>query len=252
MFRLVQFSDTHLREGHGRHQRNFSRAVRRAGRFDLAVITGDLSVDGADHKRDLKAARARFENLRGDWRAIPGNHDIGEEPASPRQRQPVSEARRARYRSVFGEDFWVMDVPGWRLVGLNVHIFGTGWDAEVDQWQMIERAIEQCGERRLGIFIHKPLFLTKPDEPEDLLNCVTALGRDRMLSLSANGGIAFFASGHLHQSRALFDGGVHHIWSPATANPANRLWASDVIRNIGFTTFDLSPDGQFKASFSFI
>lgn len=252
MFRLVQFSDTHLRDGHGRHQRNFSRAMRRAGRFDLAVIAGDLSVDGADYLDDLEAAKARFEGLKGSWRAIPGNHDIGEEPASPRQRQPVSEARRDRYRGVFDEDFWVHDLPGWRLVGLNVHIFGTGWHAETAQWEMVEQTIQQRGDRRVGVFVHKPLFLNTPDEAEDLLNCVTAPGRDRLLALASDGGVAFFASGHLHQSRAHLSCGVHHIWGPATANAANRLWASDVIRNTGFTTFDLFPDGRFKAAFSFI
>ncbi|MEO0467071.1 MAG: metallophosphoesterase [Pseudomonadota bacterium] len=253
MFRLVQFSDTHLRTGNGRHQRNFSRAMRRAGHCDLTVITGDLSVDGADHTRDLEAAKARFQQIKAPWKVIPGNHDIGEEPASPRQRQPISQIRRDRYRDVFGDDFWAEDVLGWRLVGLNVHLFGTGWAAESRQWDMLETAIGTRACRRVGILVHKPLFLTHADEPEDIINCVTAPARDRILTLMAGSeAVGFITSGHLHQSRTHTYDGVHHIWAPATANPAGRKWAPDIIQTIGFTLFDLRPNGSFRARFEFI
>ncbi|MEL6753429.1 MAG: metallophosphoesterase, partial [Pseudomonadota bacterium] len=177
MARVIQFSDTHLRKGQSRHQRGFSRAVRKAGRADLTILTGDLSVDGADSEVDLKEARARFDRLPYSWVAIPGNHDIGEEPASPRKDQPVTEDRLRRYRALFGADHFVRDVPGWRLIGLNIHLFGTGLADEDQQWAMLEHALGTRGARRVGLFVHKPLFIESPEEPETAYWTVAASGR---------------------------------------------------------------------------
>lgn len=49
MVRLVEYTDTHLREGQWRHQRNFSRARRKAGAWDHTVSTADLTVDGPSY-----------------------------------------------------------------------------------------------------------------------------------------------------------------------------------------------------------
>jgi len=250
MARIIQFSDTHLREGQWRHQRGFSRAVRRAGPADLAIITGDLSVDGADHLADLQSARARFERLPCSWRAIPGNHDIGEEPASPRQVQPVNTERLARYGEVFGESWFVEDLPGWRLVGLNIHLFGTGLPEEAAQWTLLEDQLSSRGARRLGLFIHKPLFIDAPGEPENAYWAVDASARDRLLTLAEGGkAIAFVSSGHLHQSLIREVQGVRHVWCPATANSASRMLTAGAMPGTGLTIWDLRADGSYRVRF---
>lgn len=246
MLRLIQFSDTHLREGQWRHQRNFSRAVRRAGVYDLAVISGDLSVDGADNERDLIAARERFSRLRGPVHLLPGNHDVGEEPASPRQRQPVSPERLERYTRLLGHDHFDIALPGWRLIGLNVHVFGTGWPEEARQWALLEEAVAGTGAARVGVFLHKPLFLISRDEPHDLMNCVDPTARDRLLGLADQGkGIAFFSSGHLHQGLLRKVDGVLHAWCPATANPANTMRAPGSLGALGMLEWKLSGEGKY-------
>ncbi|MEL6957101.1 MAG: metallophosphoesterase [Pseudomonadota bacterium] len=252
MTRVIQFSDTHLRKGQWRHQRSFSRAVRKAGRADLAIITGDLSVDGADHLSDLQSAEARFCRLGYPWRAIPGNHDIGEEPASPRQVQPVNAERLARFGSVFGDGWFVEDLPGWRLIGLNIHLFGTGVVPEVKQWAMLEHALGTRGARRVGLFVHKPLFIESPDEPETAYWTVAAPGRDRLLKLTDGGAaIAFISSGHLHQSLIREVGGIRHIWCPATANSASTMLTEGAMPGTGFAIWDFPPDGRYRVRFEF-
>lgn len=247
MLRLIQFSDTHLREGQWRHQRNFSRAVRRAGGYDLAVISGDLSVDGADQERDLIAARERFSALRGPLHLLPGNHDVGEEPASPRQRQPVSPKRLERYTRILGHDHFDIALPGWRLIGLNVHVFGTAWPEEARQWALLEEAVAGSDTARVGVFLHKPLFLVAPDEPADLMNCVDPAARERLLALADGGsGIAFFSSGHLHQTLLRKVDGVLHAWCPATANPANTMRAPGAIGALGFLEWQLGADRKYR------
>lgn len=252
MARIIQFSDTHLRDGQWRHQRGFSRAVRRAGRADLAIITGDLSVDGADHMADLESARARFQRLPYAWRAIPGNHDIGEEPASPREVQPVNGERLARYWSVFGGDGFVEDLPGWRLVGLNIHLFGTGLPGEAAQWALLEEQLSTRGQRRVGLFIHKPLFVEVPDEEENAYWAVAATGRDRVLALAEGGeAIAFVSSGHLHQSLIREVGGVCHVWCPATANSASKMLTAGSMPGTGCAVWDFLPNGRYRVRFEF-
>ncbi|MEL6568928.1 MAG: metallophosphoesterase [Pseudomonadota bacterium] len=253
MTRIIQYTDTHLRNRQWRHQGGFSRAVRKAGRADLAIITGDLTVDGADHLADLKAAHARFEALKYPWRAIPGNHDIGEEPASPRQEQSVNAERLARYGSVFGRGDFVEDVPGWRLIGLNIHLFGTGLPDESTQWQMIERAIAERGERRVGLFIHKPLFIEAPSEPEIAYWAVASAARDRLLALAKGGeAIAFVSSGHLHQGLIREVDGVRHVWCPATANSAREMRTSGAMPGTGFAVWQLRSDGSYRVNLDFV
>ncbi|MEM9738962.1 MAG: metallophosphoesterase [Pseudomonadota bacterium] len=253
MARIIQFSDTHLRAGQWRHHRGFSRAARKAGRADLAIITGDLSVDGADHRDDLIAAKRRFERLPYPWLAIPGNHDIGEEPASPRQHQPVNRARLARYDGVFGGHSFVHDLPGWRLIGLNVHIFETGLPEESTQWTLFEQAVETRGKRRIGLFVHKPLFIETAHEPEMAHWAVAAPGRDRLLE-TANGSqaIAFISSGHLHQGLVRENDGIRHMWCPATANSANEMRTVGAMPGVGFAVWDLRADGHYRANFEFV
>lgn len=252
MARIIQFSDTHLREGQWRHQRGFSRAVRRAGPADLAIITGDLSVDGADHLADLQSARTRFQRLPYPWRAIPGNHDIGEEPASPRQAQPVNAVRLSRYAHVFGDGSFVEDLPGWRLIGLNIHLFGTGHSEEAAQWALLEEHVATRSQRRVGLFIHKPLFIKSPGEPENAYWAVDASARDRLLARAEGGkAIAFVSSGHLHQSLIREVGGVRHVWCPATANSASRMLAAGAMPGTGLAVWDLRADGSYRVRFEF-
>ncbi|MEM1149962.1 MAG: metallophosphoesterase [Pseudomonadota bacterium] len=252
MARIIQFSDTHLRSDHWRHQRAFSRAVRRGGSADLALITGDLSVDGADRDADLIDAKARFDRLRYSWRALPGNHDIGEEPASPRKGQPVNTARLARYTKILGDGWFAEDLPGWRLIGLNAQLFGTGLPEETHQWSHFEQYLASKGQRRVGVFLHKPLFIQAPDEVEIAKWAVAQTARERLLSCARGGdAIAFFSSGHLHQSLIREEGGVRHIWCPATANSAQTLLASGAMPGTGMTISDLEPTGRYRVRFEF-
>lgn len=248
MVRIVQFSDTHLRDGQWRHQRGFSRAMRRAGPAEQVLVTGDLSVDGADLEADLQAARARFRQVRAPVHVIPGNHDIGEEPASPRQLQAITPERLARFKTVFGSDHFDIALPGWRLIGLNGHLFGTDWPEETAQWDMLESAIAGRGETRIAVFVHKPLFIETPDEAEIAYWAVPAAARDRLLALAKGGEIAVFASGHLHQGLMRSVNGTHHVWVPATANAAREARTHGALLMTGAAVWDFEP-GRFRVRF---
>jgi 3',5'-cyclic AMP phosphodiesterase CpdA len=92
-----------------------------ASRPDLVLNTGDVSFDGATVEADLAEARRLHDAIGLPTRCILGNHDVGEGhdlPGSPEA--PISHERRERYLRHFGDDFWLMDVPGWRFIAVNV------------------------------------------------------------------------------------------------------------------------------------
>ena len=87
---------------------------------------------------------------------MPGNHDVGEHPDIPRRVHVVEESL-SRYRQKVGEDFWVLDLPGWRLVGLNALIAGTDMSGNDVQIEMLSKAASGRAGRSLAVVLHKPI-----------------------------------------------------------------------------------------------
>lgn len=215
---VAQISDTHLSEAKPFFNANFARlgeALREAA-VDLVINSGDVSLDGADLDADLRRAHALHEALGLDWLAIPGNHDIGDSQGIG-SKQPIDEDRRARYRAVFGEDYWSHDIPGWRLIGVNAQLTGSNLSADADQSDFVRHAASTAKGRSIALFVHKPLYDASPAE--------TALG-GRFLPPAARGGLfstlggaslRLVACGHVHQFRDTNDGGWRDVWAPSTA-----------------------------------
>jgi 3',5'-cyclic-AMP phosphodiesterase len=136
VFRIAQISDTHLSAEKPFFVANFTRVAEAlAGeRPDLVVNSGDISLDGADRDNDLEAARRLHDELGHAVRFIPGNHDLGDnEECHNVHGGAISAERRARYLNHFGSDWWRMDVPGWRIIGVNAQLFGSYLPAAAEQ-----------------------------------------------------------------------------------------------------------------------
>src|SRR4029453_9109270 len=127
-FRIAQISDTHLSDGKPYFVDNFVRigdAIRRS-KPDLVLNSGDISLDGAGEESDLAAARRLHDGLGLPMRFLPGNHDLGDcQDAPSHGQQAIDDERRARYLAHFGADWWTLDVPVWRLLGLNTQLLGS-------------------------------------------------------------------------------------------------------------------------------
>jgi len=81
---VIVVSDSHLSARVPESERNWSAVLRHieAAGPDLVVHVGDLSLDGTHDPEDLVYARAQLDRLSARWMAVPGNHDIGDIPAS--------------------------------------------------------------------------------------------------------------------------------------------------------------------------
>jgi 3',5'-cyclic-AMP phosphodiesterase len=218
-FRVAQISDTHLSREKPFFVENFTvvAAALAALAPDLVVNTGDVSLDGAAEESDLAAARRLHKAIGLPTRFIPGNHDVGETHDVPDSRETrISAASRERYLRLFGEDFWRMDVPGWRLVGIDSQLLASDLDAAPLQLDFVAAAAASSAGRRLALFVHKPLLDASPNETAVTGRFVNPEARRDLLAAFGACRPVVIASGHVHQYRSVLIEGTRHVWAPST------------------------------------
>jgi alkaline phosphatase D len=222
VFTVLQISDTHLSQRIPRFNANWAAAARAmAGEAaELIVHTGDAALDGPDHPADLDFAASALRYGIGAegprLRCVPGNHDVGDRPmVAPHQ--PTTDGRIAAHAAALGPCTWVDDAPGWRLIGINTQVLGTGTAAEATQAALLAEAALTLGDRMLALFMHKPPFLDHADEPDAGYWTVPPAERGGLAPLLGHRQLRLVASGHLHVQRLIRRGAVMHAWSPATS-----------------------------------
>lgn len=216
-FTVAQVSDTHLGAKTQLFRPNFDRVLAALDtiRPNLVVASGDVSLDGADHEADLALAAEQFARMPAPVHAIPGNHDVGDHPERA-PNQPVTDDRLDRFRRTMGPDRWVLDHANWRILGLDSQIMGAH-PAEASQARMIEDALATLGDRRLAVFIHKPLFAAHPDETAFDYWSVPPFARAPIRPIMAHPNLRLVASGHLHLHHETMRGPVRYAWAPSAA-----------------------------------
>jgi 3',5'-cyclic AMP phosphodiesterase CpdA len=249
-FRLTQVSDTHLSRRFQELTDNFDR-VRDyidANRPDLVVNSGDLAFDGPTGHDDLAFARSLHDALPVPCRFLPGNHDIGDNPTAvgPAPSQPVTEPTLQAYRAAFGEDRWRFDAAGWCIIGLNSLVMNTGLACEAEQFDWLASQLAGAGGKPVALFLHKPLYLSAPDNPElaeTSIRYVPIPARQRLIEMLGTVDWRLVASGHVHQRRDFTFGHVRHIWAPSTGFcvPDNRQETIG-IKQLGLVEYRFQPD----------
>lgn len=220
MLRILQISDTHLRPGLAERDANWQAIVAHveATRPDLVINTGDIANDVPTGPHDLAYAHELHDALPTDWRAIPGNHDIGDHwgPGEAQTASPINDDHRARYQELFGDEWWASDRDGWRLIGMNAQLMGSGEEGEDKQWRDIEYWLDTA-MGPVAMFIHKPLFLDDPREQLETFRYLQPPARNRLLALIGSSTTRLVASGHSHQHREVKRRTVTYSWAPSTA-----------------------------------
>jgi 3',5'-cyclic AMP phosphodiesterase CpdA len=91
--RVILVSDTHLSASAPQAQANWDAVVGYVGACspDLVIHLGDLSLDGASDAAGLRRGRTQLDRLPAPWHAVPGNHDIGDNPwpGAPAQQELI-------------------------------------------------------------------------------------------------------------------------------------------------------------------
>lgn len=223
-FRLTQISDTHLSRSSrfSRLTENFHRVCEHidAVRPDLVINSGDLTWDGPTNRDDLAYARDLHAALPVDCRYLPGNHDIGDNPTivgkPPSHR--ANEVDRDAFNTVFVEDRWQFEAAGWRFIGLNSLIMNTGIASELEQRDWLVSQLSGANGKPIALFLHKPLFLHTPEDPETegtAIRYVPQPVRAELVKLFGAYDVRLVASGHVHQRRDFTFGRTRHVWAPS-------------------------------------
>ena len=222
-FRLTQISDTHLARRLAKLTDNFHRVAAHidATRPDLVINSGDLAFSAPTSPDDLAFAKSLHAELPVACRYLPGNHDIGDNPtavgAAPSHM--ANEKDCAVFIEMFGEDRWQFEAAGWHFIGLNSLIMNTGIPREAEQEEWLQSQLSSANGKPVALFLHKPLFLMTPDDPEEsgtAIRYVPQPVRSRLVERLAAHDVRLVASGHVHQRRDFTYGHTRHVWAPST------------------------------------
>jgi len=221
-FRLTQISDTHLARRHTGLTENFHRVSEhiQTTRPDLVVNTGDLAFDAPTGNDDLEFAKGLHDALPVPCRNLPGNHDIGDNPTEvgPVPPQVVSEDARQKFLALFGEDHWQFDAVGWCFIGLNSLVMNSALAVEEQQFDWLAAKLSRAKGKPIALFLHKPLFLDLPEDPEraeTAIRYVPQPARRRLIEMISRVDVRLIACGHVHQGRDTSYGAIRHIWAPS-------------------------------------
>jgi 3',5'-cyclic AMP phosphodiesterase CpdA len=250
-FRLIQISDTHLARRQGKLTDNFHRLSEYIGttRPDLVINSGDLAFDGPAQRDDLEFARALHDGLPVACRYLPGNHDIGDNPTEvgPLPSQPVTEQSQQAFLTIFGEDRWRFDAAGWCFIGLNSLVMNTGLASEAEQFDWLASQLSSANGQPVALFLHKPLFLNSPDDPELVATSIRYVpmpARSRLVEMLRSVDLRLVASGHVHQRRDFTFGHVRHIWAPSAGFIISDAKQEVIgIKEVGLVEYRFQPNG---------
>jgi 3',5'-cyclic AMP phosphodiesterase CpdA len=255
-FRLTQISDTHLARRLSTLTDNFDRLSEYidASRPDLVVNTGDLAFDGPSSPNDLEFTKALHAALPVPCRYLPGNHDIGDNPTKlgPVPPHQATEKDRQAFLSIFGEDRWRFEASGWCFIGLNTQVMNTGLAVEAEQFDWLASELSRVNGRPVALFVHKPLYLNAPDDPElaaTAIRYVPMPARSRLLEMLGAVDLRLVASGHVHQRRDFTYSHVRHVWAPSAGFIIpDRMQGVIGVKEVGLVEYRFQPD-SFEVRF---
>lgn len=218
--RVILVSDTHLTASAPQAQANWDAVVGcvDAADPDLVIHLGDLSLDGARDAMDLCHGRAQLDRLPAAWRAVPGNHDIGDNPwpGAPAD-TAVDAVRHQRWLDIVGADHWSAPVGGWVVLAVNAQLLDSGLAAETAQWSWLEDQARRHRGQLVALITHKPVTATGTElAAAPPYRFWPPSARDRLTRLFGGTPPALVISGHVHQYRLLRLPGTDHLWVPTT------------------------------------
>ena len=201
----------------------------------FVIICGDLINKETDPAQTAEYLRitAKIDKSIPVY-AVPGNHDVGNEPTPE---------TLAYYRKHFGPDRYTF-VQG-NLYGIVINsglIAGPknvpAEAAQQDAWLKAELAkAKASGARHIVLFQHHSWFLEKGDEPNQYFN-IELEKRKGYLDLLKAAGVRYVFAGHYHRNSLGKDGDLEMITSGPVGQPLGNDPSGIRIVNVRETGLD--------------
>lgn len=246
--RAILVSDTHLSRAAPEAQANWDAVLRyvAATAPDVVIHLGDLTLDGARNPADLHHGRRQLDRLPVARHAVPGNHDVGDNPwpGAPGGSTATAD-RQQRWLDIVGADRWSLTTTSWTLLAINAQLLGSGLEAEARQWSWLKRQLdERDTNQRTALVTHKPVAATGTERATaPPYRFLPPSGRDRIRSLLQGKPPALIISSHVHQHRLLQFDGTDHLWVPTTwAVLHDRVQPKLGTKRCGIVSLELADD----------
>jgi hypothetical protein len=122
----------------------------------------------------------------------------------------------------------------------------SGLGCEQEQLEWLAAQLSGLKGRPLALFLHKPLFLHAPGDPElaaTSIRYVPEPVRGRLVDMLGAVDLRLVASGHLHQRRDYTCRKVRHIWAPSTGFIVPDAKQEVIgIKEVGLVEYRFQPD----------
>ena len=237
--RIVQISDPHLSPSRPDSAATFDQVLRwlNADPPDLVIATGDLAELDPDSVDERHFAHERLSRLIAPLLTLPGNHDVGENGTTAWRGPIVTLERVEAYLEVWGNDRWVVERDGWRLVGVNLIT-----PAPLSEVQWLDRELGGA-TGPIAVFLHKPVCMVALDVFDDPGWSAEREWRAELVEVLESARPRFVASGHLHAFRVhtLFDD-CTAVWAPSTFFEGKDRGHGSTLEP-GVVEYKLEPEG---------
>ena len=169
-------------------------------RPDFVIHLGDL-IHPVPTLPSYEVAAKRFheliEGLEPKIYLVPGNHDVGDKPASWTPADSVTEEYIDLYGKTFGKHFYAFDFLDCCFVVINSQIMNSGLKSEKLQKAWLEKYLSDNSGKRTFLFSHYPPFITQPHEDWHYDN-IDEPARSWLLDLTQKSKIEAVFAGHAH------------------------------------------------------
>jgi 3',5'-cyclic AMP phosphodiesterase CpdA len=182
----------------------------------FVVICGDLinKVGDAAQTAEYLRITSRIDPSIPVY-AVPGNHDVGNEPTPE---------TLAYYRQHFGPDHYSFVQGNLYGIVLNSGVIAApakvqSEATEQEAWLKAELGkARAAGARHIVVFQHHSWFLEKADEPNQYFN-IPMEQRRHYLDLLKTAGVRYIFAGHYHRNALGRDGDLEMITSGPVGQP---------------------------------
>ena len=100
--------------------------------------------------------------------------------------------------------------------------------------------------RPIALFVHKPMFLNLPDDPETpetSIRYVPQPARARLIEMFSTVDLRLIASGHVHQRRDFTYRHTRHVWAPSAGFRINDARQDRIaIKEVGLVEYRFRPN----------